>query len=65
MQIQPNISQLLGVSVGIGWGLILNGVGHLLVTGISLWHLWGLIKEKRSVSYEKKTNTLRKISKTS
>lgn len=48
LQVQPNVSQLFGVSVGIGWGLILNGLGHLIVTGISLWQLFNLIKEKRS-----------------
>lgn len=48
LQVQPNVSQLFGVSVGFGWGLILNGLGHLIVTGISLWQLFNLIKEKRS-----------------
>ncbi|NJN54682.1 MAG: hypothetical protein HC804_07955 [Anaerolineae bacterium] len=43
LQIQPNVSQLVGLPVGVGWGLILNGVGHLLVAGVSVWQLlqWG------------------------
>lgn len=47
MQIQPNVSQLFGVEVGYGWGLLLNGVGHLTITGISLWQLVQLYRKKQ------------------
>lgn len=50
LQIQPNISQLFGVPVGFGWGFILNGVGHLLVTGISLWQLGRLRYSRKLVN---------------
>ncbi|MCP4361873.1 MAG: hypothetical protein GY796_28000 [Chloroflexi bacterium] len=47
LQIQPNISQLLGIKVGFGWGIVLNGVGHLMITGISLWYLFQLWGQKK------------------
>lgn len=40
-QIQPIVSQLFGVSVGIGWGILLNGVGHLLIAAISVKEIVG------------------------
>ncbi|HRQ37971.1 MAG TPA: hypothetical protein PLD25_08660 [Chloroflexota bacterium] len=48
LQIQPNVAQLVGVSIGFGWGLILNGVGHLLVAGVSGWQLRQMVRQKRS-----------------
>jgi hypothetical protein len=39
LQIQPNISQLFGLPVGFGWGIVLNGVGNLLIVGASVWQL--------------------------
>jgi hypothetical protein len=39
LQIQPDISRLFGLPVGFGWGLLLNGVGFLLVAGVSVWKL--------------------------
>ena len=36
MVVRPFASQIMGVPVGIGVGVILNGVGHLLVTAASL-----------------------------
>ena len=38
-QVQPYVSGVLGVSVGVGWGLILNTVGCLGITAVSLWQL--------------------------
>lgn len=47
LQIQPNVAQLLGISVGYGWGLILNGVGHLLIAGVGGWQLLQMVRQKR------------------
>lgn len=47
LQIQPAISQLFGVPVPIGWGVWLNGVGHLMVTAVSLWQLAQLALTRR------------------
>lgn len=44
--IQPTISQLFGVPVGFGWGIILNGAGHLLIAIISLWQLGQMARVK-------------------
>lgn len=38
-QVQPYVSGVLGVSVGVGWGLILNAVGCVGITAVSLWQL--------------------------
>lgn len=38
-QIFPYVSQLVGVPVGIGWGVWLNGLGHGVVTAVALWQL--------------------------
>jgi hypothetical protein len=48
MQILPDVEQLLGLPVGYGWGLILNGVGHLLVAGVSMGQLVQMQGKKRS-----------------
>ncbi len=48
LQIQPNVAQLVGMSVGYGWGLILNGVGHLLIAGVSVWQIVQMVGKKRS-----------------
>ena len=36
MIVRPFASQIMGVLIGIGVGVILNGVGHLIVTAVSL-----------------------------
>jgi hypothetical protein len=36
-QIRPYVSQIIGLSVGTGWGVWLNVGGHLLVTAVALW----------------------------
>ena len=38
-QVQPYVSGVLGVPVGVGWGLILYTVGCLGITAVSLWQL--------------------------
>lgn len=38
-QIMSNLSQLFGVPVGVGWGMGLNIVGHLLVAVVAAWQL--------------------------
>lgn len=48
MQIRPQVSQLFGVPVGFGGGLVLNGAGHLLIAGVSLWQMAWKKWEKRS-----------------
>ncbi len=47
LQIRPNVSQLFGVSIGFGWGVILNGVGHLIVTGVSVWQLGQMARSRK------------------
>lgn len=37
--VRPFASEIMGVPIGFGVGVILNGVGHLLVTGISLFQI--------------------------
>ncbi len=44
LQIQPNVAQLVGMSIGYGWGLILNGAGHLFIAGASGWQLAQMIR---------------------
>lgn len=39
MMVRPFASQIMGVPIGIGVGVLLNGVGHLLVTGVSLFQI--------------------------
>ncbi len=36
-QVRPYVSSVFGVPVGVGWGLILNSVGCLGITAVSLW----------------------------
>jgi hypothetical protein len=36
MQVRPFASQMMGVPIGVGLGVPLNGLGHLLVTIVSL-----------------------------
>lgn len=38
-QVEPYVSNVFGVSVGVGWGLILNTAGCLGITAVSLWQL--------------------------
>jgi hypothetical protein len=38
-QIFPFVSRIVGLPVGIGWGVWLNGLGHGLVTAVTLWQL--------------------------
>ena len=38
-QVQPYVSNVLGLSVGVGWGLILYTAGCLGITAVSLWQL--------------------------
>jgi hypothetical protein len=38
-QVQPYVSGVFGVSVGVGWGLILYTAGCLGITAVSLWQL--------------------------
>jgi len=39
-QIAPYVSGVIGMPVGIGWGVGLNLGGHLLVTAVAFWQLW-------------------------
>jgi hypothetical protein len=39
MIVRPFASQIMGVPIGIGVGVLLNGVGHLLVTAVSLFQI--------------------------
>ncbi len=41
LDIRPYVSQVFGVSVGVGIGVWLNGVGHGLVTAVVLWRIRG------------------------
>ena len=47
MIVRPFASQIMGVPIGIGVGVMLNGVGHLLITGISLLQISAI---NRSIS---------------
>lgn len=38
-QVQPYVAGVLGVPVGVGWGLILYTMGCLGITAVSLWQL--------------------------
>jgi hypothetical protein len=38
-QVRPYVSGVIGVPVGVGWGLILNTAGCLGITAVSLWQL--------------------------
>lgn len=44
--VRPAVSEWLGVSVGVGIGVWLNGLGHLGATAVALWLLWD-VKGKR------------------
>lgn len=50
LQVRPLVSQVLGLPVGIGLGVWLNGAGHLLVTAVSLTILLQSRKTKSSIS---------------
>ena len=39
MIVRPFASQIMGVPIGIGVGVLLNGVGHLLVMAVSLFQI--------------------------
>jgi hypothetical protein len=39
MIVRPFASQIMGVPIGIGVGVLLNGVGHILVTVVSLFQI--------------------------
>ncbi|MFQ5397968.1 MAG: hypothetical protein ACE5E7_00035 [Anaerolineae bacterium] len=39
MTIRPVVSQAVGQPIGIGLGVWLNGLGHLLIAAVSLWEL--------------------------
>jgi len=39
-QVAPYVSQVIGLPLGIGWGVWLNAGGHLLVTAVAVWQLW-------------------------
>jgi hypothetical protein len=41
LQVQPAVSTAVGLPIGIGWGVWLNGLGHFAVTAVSLnsWRL--------------------------
>ncbi|MFO7681299.1 MAG: hypothetical protein R6X34_14720 [Chloroflexota bacterium] len=38
-QVRPYVSAVLGVPVGVGWGLVLNTAGCGVITAVSLWQL--------------------------
>ncbi len=38
-QARPAVETLMGQSLGVGWGLWLNGAGHLLAAAVCLWQL--------------------------
>jgi len=38
-QVQPYVSGVFGVAVGVGWGLILYTAGCLGITAVSLWQM--------------------------
>ena len=40
LTVRPIVSQAIGLPVGIGLGVWFNGVGHLLVTAVALYHLY-------------------------
>ncbi|RMH01959.1 MAG: hypothetical protein D6706_00895 [Chloroflexi bacterium] len=39
-QVRPAVSELLRVPVGVGLGVWLNSIGHLLITAVSLYSLY-------------------------
>jgi hypothetical protein len=39
LQVRPFASQIMGVPIGVGVGVLLNGIGHLLVVTVSLLQL--------------------------
>jgi hypothetical protein len=41
LQVRPLASQIMGVPIGVGVGVLLNGIGHLLVVIVSLMQLAG------------------------
>lgn len=38
-QVAPYASQVIGLPVGMGWGVWLNAGGHLLVTAVAVWQV--------------------------
>ncbi|MBK7918930.1 MAG: hypothetical protein IPJ94_22245 [Chloroflexi bacterium] len=39
-QVAPYVSQVIGLPVGVGWGVWFNVAGHGLVTAVAVWQLW-------------------------
>jgi fucose 4-O-acetylase-like acetyltransferase len=39
-QVAPYVGQVIGLPVGVGWGVWLNVAGHGLVTAVAVWQLW-------------------------
>ncbi|MBK7179448.1 MAG: hypothetical protein IPH82_20100 [Chloroflexi bacterium] len=39
-QVAPYVGQVIGLPVGVGWGVWFNVAGHGLVTAVALWQLW-------------------------
>lgn len=48
-QLRPFVSQTMGLPLGVGWGVWLNVVGHLLLTAVALGQWW---HSKRSVVHQ-------------
>lgn len=48
-QVRPIVAQQLGLPLGTGIGVWLNGAGHLLVTAVALWQLAQLPPRHASV----------------
>ena len=46
LQVRPLVTLAVGLPVGIGPGVWLNGIGHLGVTAVSILRLQGLIKKE-------------------
>ncbi|MCA9873808.1 MAG: hypothetical protein KC441_09135 [Anaerolineales bacterium] len=39
-QVAPYVNRVVGLPVGMGWGVWLNAGGNLLVTAVAVWQLW-------------------------
>ncbi len=46
LEVQTAVAPIFGTPVGIGWGVWLNGLGYLLIAGISLRQLIHLLRRK-------------------
>ncbi len=46
-QVKTAVEPLFGLTVGVGWGVWLNGLGQLLIAGISLGQLVRLISRQK------------------